>query len=78
MPLEKFDPENATRNPQLSLKITFHFYMKKERLPHHRDSLFHYQVLNNYSSNMISMIWQAAFATEVPYNELESILIKVL
>ena len=31
MPLEKFDPENATRNLQLSLKITFHFYKKKEK-----------------------------------------------
>ena len=51
------DTENATRNLQLSLKITFHFYKKKERLPHHRDSLFqYYQVLKNYSSNMISII----------------------
>ena len=67
MLLDKCNPENATRNPQLSLKITFHFYKKKERLPHYRDSLFQYdQVLNNYSSNMISIIWQAAFATEVP------------
>ena len=42
----EFDVENAIRNPQLSLKITFHFYMQRKRLPHHRDSLFFYnQVL---------------------------------
>ena len=50
------NPENATRNPQLSLKITFHFYKKKEKATPHRDSFFYYQVLKNQSSNKMSII----------------------
>ena len=51
--------------PATFIENHFSLHKVKKATPH-RDSFFYYQVVKNQSSNKMSIIWQAALATEVP------------